>query len=204
MRVLIVGTDLNGPHDLKTQGQFLRDLLYENSIDVSITSKYRNPVLRIFDTIYQILCLRKNDVVIVQVYSTRGIYLEVLSGLLGKLKRCKVINTLHGGNIPHVYRTDKMKRTLLNMMFRTGHAITAPGNYIPSHIPSIQNNYLLIRNHIDLNHYRNERKPHDCIRIFWMRSYHPTYDPLKALLIFEYIRNQGIEAKLIMAGKDFG
>lgn len=204
MKVLIVGTDLNGPADLKTQGQFLRDILSGNGIDVSIASKHRNFILRIFDTLYQILALRRNDIVIVQVYSTRGIYLEVLSGCLAHLKKCHVINTLHGGNIPVVYRTNLIKRKLLNILFTDSNTITAPSKFIPSHIPAIQNKYHLIRNHIDLNDYTNHPKPDDYIRIFWMRSYHQTYDPMKAIHILEYIRSRGLEAKLVMAGKDFG
>lgn len=204
MKVLIIGTDLNKQSDLKTQGQFLRDILSDNGIDVSISSRYRNPVFRILDTVFQILNMRKNDIVIVQVYSTRGIYLETLSGWLARLKKCHVINTLHGGNIPFVYRTNRLKRKLLNIIFTDSNIITAPSKYIPAHIPAIENKYHLIRNHIDLNQYKNNPKPNDCIRIFWMRSYHQTYDPMKALHILEYIRNKGFEAKLVMAGKNFG
>ncbi|MES2780129.1 MAG: glycosyltransferase family 4 protein [Bacteroidota bacterium] len=204
MKVLIVGTDLKRHNDLRTQGQFLRDILLHNRIDVAITSSYRNSILRIFDTVFQILRLHKNDIVIVQVYSTKGIYLEVLSGWLAMLKKCYVINTLHGGNIPFVYRSNIVKRKLLNIIFTHSDVITVPSKYIPSHIEVLQNNYELIRNHIDLKQYKNLPKPKDCIRIFWMRSYHPTYDPLKAIHILEYIRNLNMDAKLVMAGKDFG
>jgi glycosyltransferase involved in cell wall biosynthesis len=204
MSVLIIGTDLNLKTDLKTQGQLLRDILLYHHVDVSIASKYRNPLLRILDTIYRTLSLRKNDIVIVQVYGSKSIYLEVVSTCLAKLRGCKVISTIHGGNIPAVYRSNRLKRILLEKIFNCSDTITAPSRYIPSQIPTIQNKFLLVQNHIDLSHYINQPKPQDCVRIFWMRSYHPTYNPMKAIQILEYIRNRNIEAKLIMAGKDFG
>lgn len=204
MKVLIVGTDFNEPSDLKTQGQYLKDLLSDNHVDVSITSVYRNPVLRILDTVWQILCLNRKDIVIIQIFGTRGIYLEALSGWLAKRKKCYVINTIHGGNIPVVYNSDNYRRKLFDIIFANSDTITTPSNYISSNISSIRNKCFLIRNHINLEQYSNTIKPNDCIRIFWMRSYHQTYDPFKAIQVLENIRNRGMEAKLVMAGKDFG
>jgi glycosyltransferase involved in cell wall biosynthesis len=204
MKVLIVGTDLNQQSDLKTQGQYLRDLLVSAGWNATIVSHFRNPLIRIFDTIIQILKLNKGDVIIVQVYSTLGIYLEGLTVLTGWIKRTKIISTLHGGDIPNAYRSNPIKHFVLNTIIKHSNCITVPSTFISKNIPLLENNHLLIHNYVNLNEYENKPKPNDIIRIFWMRSYHPTYDPLKAIKILEYIRAQNIPAQLTMAGKDFG
>jgi len=204
MKILIVGTDYNSQGDLKTQGQYLRDLFVLNGLNATIASRYRNYFLRIVDTVFQILRLKKNDIIIVQVYSTLSIYLELLAVGLGKLSKIKVISTLHGGNIPTIYNTNSFKRYLLTKIIEQSNTVTVPSKFIAVNISLAKNKHVLIRNYVNLNHYRNNPKPQDMIRMFWMRSYHPAYDPFKAIKILEYILNQNISAKLIMAGKDFG
>jgi glycosyltransferase involved in cell wall biosynthesis len=204
MNVLIIGTDLNRKNDLKTQGQYLRDLLRDGGIRVGIASRFSNYFLRIMDTVWQILRLKKGDIIIVQVFSTMGIYLEGLSVLLGRLKRTTVISTFHGGNIPNIYQTNSVKRFILNKIINNSHEVTVPSKFISDNIPILKQKALLIHNYINIDQYHDTPKPNDKIRIFWMRSYHPTYDPLKAIKILEYLRSQNIEARLVMAGKDFG
>lgn len=204
MKVVIIGTDLNRQSDLKTQGQYLRDLLVLDGWDATIASPFRNLFLRVADTVTQILNLRKDDVIIVQVYSTLGIYLEGLAVLLGWIKRLNVISTFHGGSIPEMYRTNRMKRFILNKIIQHSTHVTVPSRFISHNIPALRSKSMLVRNYIQLEEYENVPKPQDMIRIFWMRSYHPTYDPIKAVKILEYIRSQNIPAELVMAGKDFG
>lgn len=204
MKVLIVGTDLNQQSDLKTQGQYLRDLLVSAGWNATIVSHFRNPLIRFFDTIIQILKLNKGDVMILQVYSTLGIYLEGLAVLTGWIKRTKIISTLHGGDIPNAYRSNPIKHFILNKIIKHSNCITVPSTFISKNIALLENNHLLIHNYVNLNEYENKPKPNDIIRIFWMRSYHPTYNPLKAVKILEYIRSHNIPAQLTMAGKDFG
>jgi glycosyltransferase involved in cell wall biosynthesis len=157
------------------------------------------------DTLFQLLLLRKNDVIIVQVFSTKAIYLEYLSVLLGKLKRCYVISTLHGGNIPNQYHHNWKKRIFLDFIFKNSDQITAPSSYIPEQIPSIKERSILIRNIIDLEHYHTQSKPKDDkIRILWMRAYHPTYDPLKAIQVVEYLLDHGHDVEMTMAGSEHG
>ena len=205
MKTLIVGTDFKSVRRLKTQGQFLHEALTHYAYDVKIVSRHRNYLRRILDTVIEILKLSRYDIVIVQVYSTKGIYLECLSVLLGRLKGCKVAATLHGGNIPHQYHTNRVKRFLLNLIFRFSNYVTSPSSFIPEQIPRIKSSCILIRNIIELDQYTYRPKPGDNkIRIFWMRAYHPAYDPLKAVHIAEYLLAQHYDVEMVMAGSDHG
>jgi hypothetical protein len=138
MKTLIIGTDFQSAQNLKTQGQFLKEALENNAVPVAIVSKHRNYIKRIADTVFQLLKLRRKDTVIVQVYSTKGIYLECLSVLIARLKGCRVISTLHGGDIPNQYHTNSKKRILLNLIFKYSDEVTAPSGYIPEQIPGNQ------------------------------------------------------------------
>jgi glycosyltransferase involved in cell wall biosynthesis len=205
MKTLIIGSDFQSIGSLKTQGQFLRDVLTRQGLNVSIASGHRNYLSRTFDTIFQLLRLKKRDTIIVQVFSTRGIYLECLSVLLGRFKRCKVISTLHGGNIPHVYEHHRIKRFLLNLIFNYSHLVTAPSSFIPKQIPALAHRHLIIRNIIELDAYHAAPKIDDgTIRIFWMRAYHTIYDPMKAIQVVEYLLAQNQAVKMVMAGSDLG
>jgi colanic acid/amylovoran biosynthesis glycosyltransferase len=205
MKILIVGSDFQSPYSLKTQGQFLRDVLIKKGLQVSIASRHQNYVKRTLDTLIQLFRLRKHDTVIVQVFSTRGIYLECLSVLFGRAKGSKVIATLHGGNIPNVYQHNRIKHFLLNLIFDYSHQVTAPSSYIPSLIPALANRHNIIRNIIELDDYHSLPKIEDgTIHIFWMRAYHAIYDPMKAIQVVEYLLAQNHRVKMVMAGSDLG
>lgn len=204
-QTLIIGTDFQSNLSLKTQGQFLKDALALNDIPVKIVSKHRRYFRRIIDTLFQLLILKRKDVVIVQVYSTKGIYLEFISVVLGKLKRCYVISTLHGGDIPNQYHHNRTKRILLDLIFKYSDLITAPSSFIPEKIPTIKDKCLIVRNIIELDHYKPHPKPTgEKIRIFWMRAYHKIYDPLKAIKVVEYLLDQQYDIEMVMAGSEHG
>lgn len=205
MKTLIIGTDFQSTLSLKTQGQFLNQALAIHHLPVNIVSKHRNYLLRILDTVFQLLLLNKHDVIIVQVYSTKGIYLEFLSVLLGKLKRCYVISTMHGGDIPNQYHTNRIKRILLNLIFKYSNQITAPSAYIPEKIRVIKDRCIIVRNIIELDDYQAQPKStSEKIRIFWMRAYHPIYDPLKAIQVVEYLLKHNYDVEMVMAGSEHG
>lgn len=204
-QTLIIGTNFQSNLYLKTQGQFLKEVLEQHAVPVRIVSKHRNYLLRIIDTLFQLFRLNRKDIVIVQVYSTRGIYLEFLSVILGKLKGCFVISTLHGGDIPNQYHHNRKKRILLDLIFKYSDEITAPSSYIPEKIPVIKDRCIIVRNIIELDHYKAQPKSTgEKIRILWMRAYHPIYDPLKAIQIVEYLQNHNYDVEMVMAGSEHG
>jgi glycosyltransferase involved in cell wall biosynthesis len=204
MKVLIVGTNFTSPNDLKTQGQFLNDLLTHWQIDSAIISPARNYIIRIWHSIYYVLRLPKKTVIIVQVYSTKSIYLECLTVLLAFVCGKKIVLTLHGGAIPEVYKLDYLKRPLLTLMFRLADAITCPSTFIEEKIPDIQQKNTVIRNYVPTGQYINQTKPNDTIRIFWMRAYHKAYNPIKAVNVIIALHQKGFKAQMIMTGKDLG
>jgi len=204
--IIIVGSDFQDLLALKTQGQFLRDILVKHGLSVTLASKYRAYHKRILDTIISIYKAKKPSVIIIQVYSTLSIYLEFLSVFIAWIFGHKIICTLHGGDMPNVYKSSSMKRSLLNFIFAKSDFITAPSQYIFNRIPinKPSSKQLVIRNYINLDEYFYHPKKNRSISIFWMRSYHPVYNPILAVDIINYLQSQGHEVKMVMAGSDLG
>lgn len=203
-KLLIVGTAFKDKNALKTQGQYLLDLLLEAGLDASIVSEHRNYFHRIKDTLSNIAKLKRNDVVILQVYSSKSIYLELASCLIGKAKGCILISTLHGGAIPSMYKNNFIKRAILKVIFKFSNSVTAPSSFIASEIRQSATPIKTVYNVIDSNDYVTKQEYDYQYAILWMRAYHKTYNPIKALEVVLLLKNEGINVKLYMAGPDLG
>ena len=206
MKILIAGTNFTNQNNLKNQGQFLFDIISKTGIPCQITSSKHNFILRIIDTLLTLFRFKKNDIVILQIYSTKSLYLSYLTAVLAKLKCLKIISTLHGGNLPNVYKNNPVKRSILNQLFRKSIAITAPSHFTQIEIEPLKNNpkFNLIRNLIHLDEYQVSPKSTTGISIFWMRAYQENYNPQLAIEVVEYLKSNGENVKMIMAGKDYG
>ncbi len=204
-KILIVGTAFSDNKAVKTQGEYLFDLLKETMPDITIVSKHRNYLKRILDIVYTMLFLRKDDVVILQVYSTKNIYLTYLALCLGKLKSCKLVATMHGGGIPDIYKQSPFKRSILNSIANNCMIITAPSHYIASIFnSSYQKKIKIIRNFINVEEYTPKKLYSYTFTILWMRAYHAIYNPIKALEVVMLLKAEGIPVKLHMGGTDLG
>ena len=206
MKVLIAGTNFKSKNHLKSQGQFLFDILIKSGIPCHITSSFNNFFLRTLDTLFTVLHYKRNDILILQVYSTKSLYLSYLTAVIGRIKGLKIISTLHGGNLPLEYKTNTTKRKMLNTIFSFSHTITAPSNFTQTEIEALANNpkFKMVKNLIQLEQYHVTNKNINGIAIFWMRAYHPNHNPLLAIDIVQQLKSIGQNVTLVMAGKDYG
>lgn len=208
--ILIVGTNFSSKFNaIKTQGEYLHELLIENGVHSQIVSDQRGFLERILQTCLAVLRLKSGQKVIIQVYGTKSLYLEWLSGLICLLKRHKIILTLHGGDIPNMFSDSRIKRVFFNSLFKWADTVTAPSNYLFFGLNNVgaklvESKLKVVRNFIDLNDYSGIKKCNKKINIFWMRSFHEVYNPILALNCLKELLNSGYDFRMYMAGPDQG
>lgn len=205
--ILIVGNAFKDSNSVPTQGELLYEHLKPHFNQVEIVSKHRAYFKRAINTIANLIG-KKRGVTIFQVYGTRSLYIQFFGILISKLRRLKVISTLHGGLIPEIYKKNPLKRGLLNCIFHNSNVITVPSNFMLAELPVIKNKCVLIRNYLaNENSTKNPAKqkvPDNTIKIIWIRAYHDIYNPIKAVHTVEHLLNKGQNVKMVMAGPDLG
>jgi glycosyltransferase involved in cell wall biosynthesis len=207
---LIIGTNYSFKYNaIKTQGEYLHELLVENNIPSQIVSDFQGFLKRITHSCLAILRLKSGQNIIIQVYGTKSLYLEWLCAFIGKMKGHYVVLTLHGGDIPEMYFNSKIKRFFFNGLFGRADLITAPSEYLFIELEKrgaglVGNSLKVIRNFIDLDEYCVENNKKLANGIFWMRAFHEVYDPILALHCLQELLKSGYDFKLYMAGPDKG
>ena len=207
---LIIGTNYSVKYDaIKTQGEYLHELLVENNIPSQIVSDFQGYLIRITQSCLAILRLKSGQNLIIQVYGTKSLYLEWLCAFIGKMKGHHVILTLHGGDIPDMYYNSMIKRFFFKGLFGRADIITAPSEYLFIELKKrgallTESSLKVIRNFIDLNEYGLEKKKTPPNGIFWMRAFHDVYDPILALHCLQELLKSGYNFTLYMAGPDKG
>lgn len=207
MTFLIVGTAFsNYPNAVKTQGEFLYEILKHEKLNVEIVSRHKNKIYRIFDTISATVKLPSDSIIILQVYGCNSLFLESFIAFISFLRGIKVISTIHGGFIPQSYKSKLVDRFLLNTIFNISEKITCPSLFVYGHLSvlntNVKNKGIILPNFIDLNEY--EFKNREGNDIFWMRGFHDIYNPILALDTLKRIHERGFKVKLNMAGPDMG
>lgn len=204
--ILIVGTGFSVFGDVITQGEYLNGYLLEQGVNARLVSRYPKYVKRTLDTLYNLFQLRKNDMIIIQVYGSKSIWLEWLSANIGKFKKVRVISTLHGGAIPDMHRKSFVKRFLLRDIFRKSDLVTAPSLFMVKelNLKFLEEKFTVIPNFIEINEYSAKEHYDHAFNLFWMRAYQKMYDPIKALEVVRLLLKKGKKVKLHMAGPDQG
>lgn len=207
---LIIGTNYSNKFGaVKTQGEYLYELLAENNVNAQIVSDHRGFIKRIIQTCLTILKLPKKSNLIIQVYGTKSLYLEWLSAIIGIWKSHNIILTLHGGDIPNMYSNSKFKQYFFNGLFKNASIITAPSEYLFVGLREVgatlnDNKLTIIKNFINLEDYSIDDEVTKKDSIFWMRAFHDVYNPSLALNCLKELKNAGYNFKLYMAGPDQG
>ena len=121
----------------------------------------------------------------------------IISGLLKK----KLIMFLHGGNLP-VY-TQKHPKTV-HRLFKMADFIASPSEYLAVFGRSIGYNVTVIPNVIELDDYNFIPREKLAPKLFWMRNFHPTWNPMMAIRVVDVLIKEYPDIKLVMAGPDKG
>lgn len=203
LRLCVVGNLLGrNPGYVTTQGQILADLFESHGSIVTSVSPRINRISRMVDIIYTILRnRRKFEVIVVEVYSGVGFVLADVVSLLGKYFSVPTVFVLHGGGLPEFM--NKFPKWSLRVLKRADRIVT-PSAFLANAVKQYDLSPRIIPNIIDLDDYRYRIRDKIGPKLMWMRSFHPTYNPLMALEVLKIVLRKRPDATLVMAGVDKG
>jgi glycosyltransferase involved in cell wall biosynthesis len=190
------------PGYVLTQGEVLADYFKRAGFPVISVSSSPNRYVRLADIASTLVRYRHSiDIMIVQVYGGRSFIVEDIASWLGHRFDHRVIMVLRGGTMPEfMSRFPQWTRRV----FRRAHAIIAPSEFLIRAIAPYGIQAKLIPNLIDISCYPYRYRETVRARLFWMRSFHPVYNPLMAVRVLAGLRTSFPEASLVMAGQDRG
>jgi glycosyltransferase involved in cell wall biosynthesis len=184
-----------------SQGYVLAGLFARAGYKTLAVSGLLNRYARVADISATLIKRRDIDIALIEVYSGQAFVVADVASAISRRMGYKTILTLHGGNLPSfIRRFPNWTRRVL----RRAHALVAPSEYLAGAVTSIGLTASIIPNVINLNDYPYRTREQVRPRLFWMRSFHPLYNPALALKVTAGLRADCPNAVLVMAGQDKG
>ncbi len=194
------------PGQVTTQGEVLADRFTEAGYSVSSVSAHPNRYVRLLDIVTTLLTPNRSsevddEVMMLQVFGGPSFIVEDLASWIGKRQRQPIVMTLHGGAFPEFQaRFPNWTRRVLQRATR----IVAPSAYL-ARAATLQGFAAhVIPNLIELSNYPFRLRTKLAPRLFWMRSFHPVWNPQMAVRVLAKLRQHHPQATLVMAGQDKG
>jgi len=190
------------PGYITTQGQILADLFEEAGYSVVSFSPLLNKYRRLVDIIRTLIRQRRNiDVLIIEVYGGPSFIAEDIASWLGRRFGHRVVMWLHGGAMPEfMARFPQWARRVIGR----ADAIVTPSEFLARAVAPYGFQAHVIPNVVDLSAYPFRHRQRVSPRLFWMRTFHPFWNPLMAVRVLARLRETIPEASLVMAGRDKG
>ncbi len=174
--------------------------LRTEGFELTLTSKYKNKIFRIFDIVFSIL-LFKGNTVHIDVFSGSAFRISEVASYLAKKKRKRIIFTLHGGRLEE-FSKSQMQRVI--KVFNRADVIQTPSNFLKVFFESygVKLNYL--PNSIDINKFPYSEIVPRSYSILWVRAFTSIYNPLVPIYIVAKLKKIFPQVHLSMIGPDKG
>jgi glycosyltransferase involved in cell wall biosynthesis len=185
-----------------TQGEILGDLFTGEGYRVVSSSPALNRYRRLGEILWTILRHRRQiDVLCVQTFGGRSFVVEDAATRLGRMLGIPIVMHLHGGAMPAFAR--RFPRWCRQVMSRSD-VLVVPSPYLGRCLVGLGLQAKIIPNVVEISDY--EFKPRRVVRprLFWMRTFHPIYNPMMAVRVLERVRSDFPDATLVLAGEEKG
>jgi glycosyltransferase involved in cell wall biosynthesis len=188
-------------HTLATrpsQGDILAESLAATGFTVISVSHHPNRYARLADIIWTVWSQRSRiDIQVLQVYSGPSFLVSDIASWLGKALGQKLVFVLHGGNLPNFTRRYP---AWASRVLRRADRLVAPSQFLARELAWLGQPVQVISNHIDLSSFPYRQRSHLAPRLFWMRSFHPIYNPEMAVRVVARLSPEFPDIHLTMAG----
>ncbi len=190
------------PGYVVTQGVRLSGHFRDAGYDVIAVSSSPNRYMRLLDIAWTLIRRHRwIDIMILHVYGGASFIVEDVASLIGRRSGCRIIMVLHGGAMPEFMATfPRWTRRVLNR----ADAIVAPSAFLARAVEPRGFHCRVIPNVVDIGRYPFRSRRAITPRLYWMRSFHPVYNPLMAVKVLERLHSSHPEATLVMGGQDKG
>ncbi|MDX2031493.1 MAG: glycosyltransferase family 4 protein [Blastocatellia bacterium] len=202
-RLCIVGP-LVGRHAgyVTTQSLILSDLFAAAGYPVIAVSDRLNRYHRLAEIAATLVRRRKEyDILILDVFGGPSFVVEEIASGIARAAGRKIVMFLRGGAMPEFMA--RHPRWTARVLARADLILT-PSPFLERALAARGIGSRVLPNVIDLSAYphrhRRELKP----RLFWMRSFHPVWNPGMAVRVLAKLGARTPAATLVMAGEDKG
>lgn len=176
----------------------LANLFEKERYSVRKATTRRNAFARLFDLVKTVWASKgKSDLIIFDIFGGRSFIIEDLVSLVAKWVGQPLVLVLHGGDLPKFMQ--KYPQWTTRVLKRSTATVT-PSAFLSRSIQSFNLKAEVIPNVITLDDYpfrhRTSLKP----KLFWMRTFHPVYNPELALRSLRLLKPKFPEIELVMGG----
>ncbi len=199
-KVLFIGTFLSKQRGTKGVSESLSQLLHNEGISIKLVSRYENKLLRILDIVVAILFF-KGDKIHIDVFSGPAYKIAIIATLIAKIRRKKIILTLHGGKLKEFAMEN---RELIHKVFSKADYIQTPSSFLKEYFESINYEVHYLPNPINLENFPYNRTNIKKFTLLWVRGFTPIYNPTIPIELLSKLLNIYPEATLTMIGPDAG
>ena len=190
------------PGYLTSQGQVLCDLFEKAGYEVFGVSSVINRYLRLADIIFTLIRKsNKTDIIVLDVFGGLSFVVADIASLVARVFRYRMIMHVHGGSLP-----DLMTRfpRWTRRVFSRANSLVTPSAFLARALARYELKAQIIPNVIDISEYQYRQRHNVRPHMFWMRSFHPIYNPLLAVRVLARLRETAPDASLVLAGQDKG
>jgi glycosyltransferase involved in cell wall biosynthesis len=202
-RLLVAGSMVGrNPGHITQQGQILADLFQRDGYAVRSASALLNRYGRVADIATTLARHKgKTDILVLEIYGGPSFVVEDMTSWLGSRFDLPVVMWLHGGALPEfMARFPGWTRRVL----KRAQTIVTPTDFLARAVRQHGFQARIIPNVIDLGDCPYRHREAVAPRLFWMRSFHPIWNPNMALRVMARLRDNLPGASLVMAGPDKG
>lgn len=199
-KVLFIGNFLSLKKGTQSPTETIFYQLIGEGYKVSKSSSELNQLLRLVSIISSLL-VSKAPLIHIDVFSGRAFEIARIGAYLAKLRKKKLVFTLHGGGLPNFTMNNRKK--VLKVLCKADY-IQSPSkglievfekyslkvNYLPN--PIVLNNFPFVLNKPCRN------------KILWVRAFHEIYNPLFVVDVLFELYKINPDVSLTMVGPDKG
>jgi len=174
--------------------------LKKNGFTTQLCSSVSNQFMRLIDIIYNSFVVNYG-IMHIDIYSGSAFMISEFSSRIAKLRGKKIIITLHGGNLPSFFETNKDR---IKSVFKRADHIQTPSLSLQEFFSKegIKINYL--PNLIDLSNFPFDRSSVKPKSLLWVRAFNNIYNPELAIKAIYEVKKTYPETTLTMIGPDKG
>lgn len=202
-RLCFVGSMVGrNPGHITQQGQVLAELFAQAGYAVISVSAFLNRYRRLADIVTTLIRQRRHmDIVILEIYGGQSFVVEDAASWLASRFGLRIVMWLHGGALGKF--TDRFPRWTRRVLSRADLLVT-PSEFLTRAMSKRGFRAHVVPNVIDLPNYPHRPRQSVRPRLFWMRSFHPIWNPIMAVRVLDQLRLDFPDATLVMAGADKG
>lgn len=203
-KILFIGSYLSKTRGTKGTAEKIAQIFKDESdIEILLTSNKENLVLRFFDIIKSIICLKPN-VAFIDIYSGLSIYFSLVYSVLLKLLGIPFNIILRGGGLPELLG---LRRFIFEKVIAYANEIYTPSKYLQKIYEKKERRILIFPNFIDESKFYSNLQNGNLQgkrRLLWVRAFTEIYNPTLPIEAINILKKDYPNIHLTMVGPDLG